>query len=224
MSFVSVLMAVHNGRWYIMRALESLENQTFKNFEIILVDDGSTDDTIDIVESYKQKSDLNIKITKIYENVGHQIALNIAYLLSKGKYIIRLDHDDQLLANALKYLTNIKSDIIYGNYIEIHKYGRKHVLPKNLLESIGCGVSIRKDFINTIGGLISHDIGIFIEYDLYIRAIENNAHITKIDKDIYLYHKEHETNMTTNIKKTTESIDLLKKKWGEKWTKQIRPY
>lgn len=82
-------MAVYNGEKYITAAIKSVLNQTFGNFEFIIMDDGSTDGTLDIINSFKNKRILLIKNKHNYINT-----LNTGLEKASGKYIARMDADD----------------------------------------------------------------------------------------------------------------------------------
>lgn len=87
---VSVVMSCYNGEKYIGQTIESVLSQTYTNFEFIIWDDGSTDSSKDIVESYKDE-----RIRYFYhENTGLGMALRLACEQAKGKYIARMDADD----------------------------------------------------------------------------------------------------------------------------------
>ena len=88
-------MAVYNGEAFVHRAIESILNQTFSDFELIIINDGSTDKTNKILQSYKQK-DKRIRILN-QSNTGLTIALNNGIQVAKGSYIARLDADDVAL-------------------------------------------------------------------------------------------------------------------------------
>ncbi|MBD2002388.1 MULTISPECIES: glycosyltransferase family 2 protein [Cyanophyceae] len=96
---VSVLMAVYNGERYLAAAINSILNQTFTNFEFIIINDGSTDNTINILSQY-QKSDHRIHIYH-QGNCGLTASLNKGFQLTKGKYIARMDADDISLPKRL---------------------------------------------------------------------------------------------------------------------------
>lgn len=99
---VSILIPVYNAEKYVAEAIESALNQTYKNIEIIIVDDGSTDKSWEIIESYRQK---HPKIIKTYrqENKGACAARNKAFELSDGKYIQYLDSDDLLASDKIEH-------------------------------------------------------------------------------------------------------------------------
>jgi glycosyltransferase involved in cell wall biosynthesis len=87
---VSVIMSVYNGEKYLREAIDSILNQTFKDFEFLIIDDGSTDSSAEIVHSY---CDPRIRVFK-QENKGLTKSLNIGLKLANGEYIARQDADD----------------------------------------------------------------------------------------------------------------------------------
>ena len=97
---VSIILPSYNGERYIKEAIESVLNQSFGNFELILINDGSIDKTADILEEYKNK-DSRIK-TIHQENIGLAKSLNKGIRLAKGKYIARMDDDDLWLKEKLE--------------------------------------------------------------------------------------------------------------------------
>lgn len=88
---VTVLMSVYNGEKYIKEATDSILNQTFEDFEFLIINDGSTDRTPLILKSYK---DSRIKVHNNRKNKGLTKSLNIGLRMAKGKYIARMDADD----------------------------------------------------------------------------------------------------------------------------------
>ena len=93
---VSVIMSVYNGEKYLVQAIDSILNQTYQNFEFIIIDDCSTDNSSHILQEYAQK-DSRIKIIKKEVNQGLKgfiKNLNLGISLAKGKYIARMDADD----------------------------------------------------------------------------------------------------------------------------------
>lgn len=88
---ISVILPVYNVEPYIKECMDSILNQTIQNFEIIVIDDCSTDSTLKEIETY---NDTRIKIIQKKENKGLIDSLNIGFELAKGKYIARMDGDD----------------------------------------------------------------------------------------------------------------------------------
>ena len=95
---VSVLMSVYNGERYLREAVESILNQTFTDFEFIIVDDGSTDRTSEILKSYADPRLITIN----QANKGVTQSLNKAIELARGEYIARMDADDISLPKRLQ--------------------------------------------------------------------------------------------------------------------------
>jgi len=90
---ISVIMSVFNGEHTLEESIESILNQTYSNFEFLIVDDLSDDKTYQILENYKNK-DSRIRVFKNKENIGLTKSLNILLKQSKGFYIARQDADD----------------------------------------------------------------------------------------------------------------------------------
>lgn len=93
-------MAAYNDENYISKAIESILNQTFSDFEFIIINDGSTDNTQKSIENYKKNDNRIVLIKK--ENTGLSDSLNVGIGVSKGDYIARMDADDLSDKNRLK--------------------------------------------------------------------------------------------------------------------------
>ena len=96
---VTVLMPVYNEEKYLPESIESILSQTFKNFDFLIIDDGSTDNSEKIIRSY---NDSRIQILLNGKNIGIVKTLNKGLKLSKGKYIVRMDADDVSLPERLE--------------------------------------------------------------------------------------------------------------------------
>lgn len=88
---VSVILPVRNGQKFIAEAIDSILNQTYQNLELIIINDGSTDKTKDILLSYSAS---NIKVINLAANRGESAAANIGFHHAKGEFIARMDADD----------------------------------------------------------------------------------------------------------------------------------
>lgn len=91
---VSVLLCVYNGERYLAQALDSVRNQTLRDFECIVVDDGSTDSTPEILDRYARK-DSRIRVVRNEKNLRLPASLNRALAQAAGHYLIRMDGDDR---------------------------------------------------------------------------------------------------------------------------------
>lgn len=110
---ISVNIPIFKCEKYILRCLESVKNQTYKNFEIILVNDCTPDDSMFLVSDFiKENGNLDIKIIEHAENSGLSVVRNTGIANSSGKYIFFLDSDDEVTRDCLELLVNhaLKTD------------------------------------------------------------------------------------------------------------------
>lgn len=142
---VSVVIPMYNVEKYIEECLDSLLIQTFKNFEVIVVDDCSTDKSVEIVKSYMPNFNGRLMFMKTKKNSGGggYIPRNLGLKFASGEYVIFLDSDDFLLGSALETLyTNAKkhnADVVYSsiyydivdkNDVRLHTDGLSRILSK----------------------------------------------------------------------------------------------
>lgn len=128
---ISVIVPTYNRSMYITRTLESVRYQEYRPIEIIVVDDGSTDDTLDILNEYKlnhTENEFHIFI-KSQENKGAPIARNVGLSLANGKYIQYLDSDDYIkkdkLSKQVKIAESTYADIVVCDYEREYENGNR---------------------------------------------------------------------------------------------------
>lgn len=114
---ITVLMCVYNGEEYLKESVDSILRQTYKEFEFLIIDDCSTDDTLKVLNSYE---DPRITLFVNDENIGLTKSLNKGLLLARGGYIARMDADDISAVNRLQTQLDIMESnkditLIYGN-------------------------------------------------------------------------------------------------------------
>lgn len=119
---VSVIIPVYNSEQYIAHALRSVFNQTYKNLELIIVDDGSTDNSMQVVSEVLAGRDVIAKIVK-QSNCGQGAARNSGFKASNGEWIFYLDADDLIPDCAIEHLLeaaiNQNADLVFGKFQEI---------------------------------------------------------------------------------------------------------
>lgn len=133
---ISVVMPVYNGEKYLKEAIESILNQSFKNFEFIIINDGSTDKTAEIIQSYRDERIVYINNEK---NLGLSKSFNIGIKVAQGSYIARMDADDLSLPERfekqLNFLALHPEISIVGSAIErINEKGEKLGVSRKALE------------------------------------------------------------------------------------------
>lgn len=119
---ISIIITVYNAEQYISRAIDSCINQTYKDFEVILIEDCSTDNSLNICENYHKKYD-NISLIRNNENLGAGWSRYIGLSHAKGTHTIFLDADDYYKEDILETLINAylesKADIIHPGLIVV---------------------------------------------------------------------------------------------------------
>lgn len=184
---ISVILPVYNGEDYLRYALDSILDQTYKDFELILVNDGSTDKTRTIVDEYAKKDDRVVPIHQ--KNIGLVATLNKAISLSKGKYIARMDADDISLprrfAEQISLLEANKNSVLCGSCFDVinefNEFIRLGVAPafdEDLKRSMrlynpiahGSVMFKREAFLKTDG--YSSTVGPTEDYDLWMKLSE----------------------------------------------------
>jgi len=125
---VSIVLPTYNGAKYIRQSIDSCLNQTYKNIELIIVDDGSSDKTPEIIKSYKDK---RIKYIRHDKNRGLPFALNTGFTNTTGEYLTWTSDDNQYLPEAIEKMLNYlnsdkKIDFVYADYFNyISETGEK---------------------------------------------------------------------------------------------------
>ena len=123
---VSIITPVYNSDKYLDEMINNIKNQTYKNWELILIDDCSTDDSLQIINFYKSSK---IKVFKNKKNIGAGLSRNLGMKKAKGRYITFIDSDDYWHRNYLKKTLNFlkKNDFhfVFTSYYWVNEGGIK---------------------------------------------------------------------------------------------------
>ena len=136
---VSVIVPIYNAEEYLAQCIESVLAQTLKEIELILIDDGSTDGSLEICNAYSE-NDNRIKVFS-NKNVGQGLERNFGVKKATGEYISFLDSDDQykkdMLEKLYKKAVESDADMISGGYADIYngKLIKEHPLDNKILDS-----------------------------------------------------------------------------------------
>ena len=220
---LSVIVPVYNTSRYLEKCLNSLLNQTLDNMEIIVVNDGSTDDSEEIIRKYE--SDYKDKIIFINKkNGGQGSARNIGIKCAKGEYIGFVDSDDFVDKNTFKEMyeeaTKNDSDIVI---CALNDYFEKNKETKEIHLNLKENVDIKEALVNSIPSVVNKiykkdliinnkllfDENIWYEdFPYSMQLIVNAKKINYIDKCYYYYfHRIKSTMHNENIEK---NLDILK--------------
>lgn len=221
---VSIIMPAYNSSLYIAESIESVINQTYKNWELLIIDDGSTDNTCNIIKEYVSSDN---RIHYFYQKNAKQAkARNLGLKNSKGDLIAFLDSDDLWLNNKLEICLKIflenSQDILFTNAYQLR--GNTKPLDINQLPDMEIeagiykgdnGLSrflyqnkvpmltaiVRKEAILNINGFRDSNRGGTEDYELWLNLLANGYTIRGIDQNLAFYRiHEQSTSSTNNMK------------------------
>ena len=220
---LSVIVPVYNTSKYLNKCIDSILNQTFKDIELILVDDGSTDNSYSILEDYKNKYPKKIVLLQ-KENGGQGSARNLGLKSAKGDYITFVDSDDTIDKNMYEEMYNLA---VEGNYdiviCGLQDYYEKNNSTQKVSLNLSKDAFIKDALIKSVPSVVNklYKRSLFqkskvvfnekIWYEDYPYSMElvvNAKKIGYIDKYFYQYfHRATSTMHNENIKR---NLDILK--------------
>ncbi len=158
---VSVVMPAYNAEKFIEETVKSVQAQTVSDFELIIIDDCSTDKTFDVITRLAFK-DNRIKVVKGEKNMGVAHVRNKGLSLAKGKYVALLDSDDiwlpEKLERQIKLAEENKADLVYCSYAMIDENGNKVCEDFIVPEKTGYEDTLIKSVISCSTALMTSDI------------------------------------------------------------------
>jgi glycosyltransferase involved in cell wall biosynthesis len=236
---VSVIIPTYNRAHLIDRAIRSVLNQTYQDFELIIVDDGSMDDTEGTIKSFK---DERIRYIRHKKNKGEAAARNTGIKIAKGQYIAFQDSDDesfpQRLEKQIKVLQSESSKvgIVYTSMYRFDKKGEKHhfvtptIMPEDglvyrealddQLLNIGIGTAVvRRSCFETVG-LFDERLPYFVDFDFFIR-LSKYFYFYHIDEPLINYY-ETEGSLGSNLSAFVTSRKIILENYFEDIKKDKR--
>lgn len=228
MPLISVIMPVFNASDYIREAIESILNQTESDFEFLICDDGSTDNSLSIIKSYNDK---RIRIFENKVNSGNLKTTNLLFSKCSGDFIVIQDADDYSDVNRFKIqLREFYSDngigmvgsnyeIFSGNhnsiscgFLPLENETIKQVMQKEVIPVLYASVMVKKNVLQKVGDFrIFFNRKGYADLDWLARCSENTKVVNC--KDILYYYRSHETAFTfkekTNKNLLLNNIHLL---------------
>jgi len=223
---ITVFMAAYNAASYINESIKSILNQTFEDFELLIVNDGSTDETVPIIKKFV---DPRIRLVHNDRNRGLVYTRNVALTAARGEYIAVLDSDDLATPNRLELQYNFFKQhpdvaLCGGHGIVIDKHG--DTLKDNRLNvPIGRdNIKMRLLFLNTyVNSTVMYRTAVFKalqgyqdyapaeDYDLFIR-IADQYPVDNLDQVLVKY-RDHDSNTSLQQAETAfRKINAIKKK------------
>lgn len=210
---VSIIIPVYNSEKYISRCLDSLINQTYKNIEIVIVNDGSNDNSLDIISKYIDKR------IKIYyqENQGPSIARNTGIEKSTGKYIMFVDADDYIDIDMVRCMTeniNNESNIIvmcdnseiWEDRIDERKlfidYNKRlckeYVITEIATGKAGlvCGKLFSRNIVGDYNIRFDKNISMCEDQIFFLNIVKHCNKFIHVSKSLYFYDRRNEDSIT----------------------------
>jgi glycosyltransferase involved in cell wall biosynthesis len=227
MSKVSVIMPAYNAGRFIKEAIESLLDQTHKDWELLILDDASSDNTLEIVSSY---DDPRISIFKNDSNQGYLKSCNRLFELAKGEYLTFLDADDtcstERLKTCISEIANRHLDFVTTDFSKIHNGGKtedckskidyeKVALDWSYYPTICCAtIFVKSNLVNQIGGynLAFDRIGAEDYHWLFRLSRKVNGFHLPINLYNYRQHENQIRNQTNPANFIAHDLDIAIRK------------
>ncbi|HET8858501.1 glycosyltransferase [Marivirga sp.] len=216
---ITIYITNFNYEKFIKNAIESVLAQSIQDYELFIIDDGSTDDSKSIIENYRDIENISI----IYQqNKGLNITNNVAMRAANGKYLMRLDADDFLEKEALEKMSQaLESDkelgLVFPDYYYVDAEGnrtgieQRHNFEKEVSlydqPAHGACTMIRLQFLKELGGY-NESFTCQDGYDLWIKFITHHK-VSNINIPLFSYRR-HGQNLTTNEEKILKTRKQIK--------------
>ena len=235
---VSVIMPVYNGEKYLAEAIDSALAQTFMDFELLIVDDGSQDDSAEIIRAYLER-DNRIRFIKLERNAGQGPALNAGLAVARGRFITTMDCDDvslpQRLERQVSYLranpcigavgacATVMNHDLTAVAFEFKVPPQHALIVFNLFfgaSFVGATIMSRGEFIEAVGGYTS-DRALYTDLDLSMRLLWNTPIRFANMPDTLMLYRRHDSAMTVaslaefNPGERKIRACMLHRLWGE---------
>ena len=219
---VSIILNCYNGETYLQESLESIENQTYSNWELIFWDNQSTDRSKEILFNFfkKKKNKRKVKYFRAKKHSNLYSARNFAVSKSKGEFIAFIDADDvwdiNKLNNQIKLFEDKEVDVVYGNlWIRKEKFKKKKKFIKNklpegfifkdLIKKYCVGIVtavIRKKIFKNNKKIFNKNYNIIGDFDLFIR-LSKKYKFKAIQEPVATY-RLHDKNLSNNKNEISE--------------------
>ena len=205
-----------NSEAYISETINSVIDQTYKNWELLLIDDGSTDKTLQIVNQFVSQYP-NIKLLKNDTNLGAAIARNKGIEAAKGKYIAFLDADDvwkpQKLQVQIAFMETQNCDVSFSSYEQIDETGKALNKIIKALPELTYKKLLKSNYIGNLTGMYNAEVLGEIkapnlrkrqDWALWLQAIKKSGKPAKAIQETLAYYRVRKDAMSSN------KINLLK--------------
>jgi len=230
--YVSVILPTYNGKKYIQESINSILAQSFTDWELILVDDCSTDGTAEILEGYASK---DVRISVVHNKVNQKLPrfLNIGFSKAQGKYLTWTSDDNRYLPDALKIMVgylekNREAMIVRSNYSFINAQGEIIGAPVEYSNHnmyawncFGACFLYRKEVLELVGEYNTEAFGVE-DYDYWLRILEKFGRIDSIDRKLYEYRKHGGSLSETKHQMVLSELAKLRERHKEEMLNELK--
>lgn len=213
MNMISIIIATYNSGKTLRRALDSVLNQSYQDWECIVVDGASKDNTIDIVKEFVNKDSRFRYISE--PDHGIYDAFNKGWKMANGEWMMYLGSDDEYTKDGIKALMENSdgADVVYGDtYIRFSEEKPLKIQYSSTVKQGGfcCHQSLimKRELIKFLGGF-DEQYEILADKDLICKVVAHNCGINKVNSPISIFSLEGVS--TTSYKKILESYQVNKK-------------
>lgn len=226
MPIISVAMPVYNGERYLAEAIDSILTQTFTDFELIIIDDGSTDNSLQVLREY-EKRDARIRLIA-RENRNLATTLNDIIDLARGKWIARMDQDDVALPHRFKtqldWLDKTRTDIC-GSWVQLFGVKKNLILMHSQTDAaIKMEILFTTPFAHPSVMMKTHLVKKLRydkiwekceDYDLWERAARAGWKMTNVQEVLLLYRQHREQITLSSLNTNNELSRKIKRRYHE---------
>lgn len=220
---ISIIIPVYNGEKSISNTIESILGQSYSKFELIIVDDGSTDKTLSVIEQYK---DQRIKVVQ-QVNARQGAARNNGLKHATGEFVVFIDADDEISNNLLEEIDeeinrDPSLDIIYYDILRLYGNGKKELVPfdQSLITKVNsnlsskilgaatpCDAAFRRDFLE-LNNILFLEKVYFEDISFMVDTLQKARSISYVSNVHYQYNIVE--NSTVRSTDSIVNLDILK--------------
>jgi len=233
----SIVIPTYNSELFIERTIRSVLDQTYKDFEIVIVDDGSSDSTVGIINKIIG-NDSRVKLITTLNSGGPTVPMNMGITESKGAYIAFLDHDDEWHKNKLEVLNelfSINPEIGFiGTNVEVFNVESKtitqskapiidsklqihDILSGNYFNTFSM-LTVRRAILEKLG-VLDTQLFVFADFDIIIRMAINNVPYLFLKDALtrYYVHKNNASGLNKSAQRRIRDLEMILEKYSSSY-------
>jgi glycosyltransferase involved in cell wall biosynthesis len=231
---ISIVLPTYNGQRFIKESIDSILNQTEKDWELIIVNDASSDDTLTIAKDYASK-DKRISVISNDKNLKTSGSLNVGFSKARGGYLTWTSDDNIFKPKALEFMAkfldeNPKIDLIScnmdeidekGNFIKVFANYQRSILQLITSCNVGACFMYRREIANKIGGY-DQSLSNAEDYDYWCK-IAANGNIFYSNENFYKYRRNSSSISANKADQVAINANIIRKRYSSELIKKYKP-